>query len=149
MDGADLYFLNKAMHLIAMVAWFAGIFYMFRLFVYHTENKDKPEITALLKIMARRLYYYITVPAMVATFVFGLLMPILNPYLWKQPWFHVKLTLVILLAGYTGYVGKTRRRYEKDDVYLTSKQCRILNEVPTIFLILIIFVVIFRYKFGS
>lgn len=132
------FFIVKALHLIAMVAWFAGLFYMFRLFVYHAENKDNADITALLKVMARRLYKIITVPAMVTTFVFGIAMLVMNTGIMKQPWMHIKLLLVILLAGYTGYIGKVRKRFAADDVYLTSKQCRIRNEVPTLFLFAIV-----------
>lgn len=143
-----IYLYLKAFHLIFMVAWFAGLFYLFRIFVYHTENADKPDAVAMLKVMARKLYKIITVPAMVLTFVFGILMIVANPALLKQGWMHPKLTLVILLAGYTGFVGATRRKYENDIIRFTSKQCRWLNEIPTIFLILIILLAsVFRYTF--
>ena len=139
------YLVIKALHFIFMVAWFAGLFYMFRLFVYHTENKDNPDITKLFKVMEGRLYKIITVPAMVLTFVFGIIMIVMNMSLMQQGWMHIKLLLVVLLAGYTGFLGKTRRRYANDDVFLTSKQCRWLNEVPTVFLIAIVFTaVVFR-----
>ncbi|MDJ0835744.1 MAG: protoporphyrinogen oxidase HemJ [Acidobacteriota bacterium] len=139
------YLVIKALHFIFMVAWFAGLFYMFRLFVYHTENKDNPDITKLFKVMEGRLYKIITVPAMVLTFVFGIIMIVMNMSLMQQGWMHIKLLLVVLLAGYTGFLGKTRRRYANDDVFLTSKQCRLLNEVPTVFLIAIVFTaVVFR-----
>lgn len=138
----------KALHLIAMVAWFAGMFYMFRLFVYHVENRDRPEVTALLKIMAERLYRYITTPAMIATFVFGIAMLVVNPGYLKLAWVHLKLTLVLGLAGYHGFVGATRRRFAADDIRLTSKQCRILNEVPTLFLIAIVLLAVLRPTFG-
>lgn len=141
------YLWMKALHLIFMVAWFAGLFYMFRIFVYHAENKDKPEVVAVLKTMARKLYKIITVPAMVLTFVFGFAMVFMNTELFQQGWLHIKLTLVVLLAGYTGFIGKTRRRFEADDIFLTSKQCRIWNEVPTIFLIAtILLMVVFRLQ---
>lgn len=146
----DLYFLFKALHLIAMVAWFAGLFYIFRLFAYHAENADKPEVTAVFKVMAGRLYKIIIVPGMLATFVFGFAMIALNSGLMKQPWLHVKLTLVILLAGYTGFCGKTRRKFAADELTLSSKACRYLNEVPTFFLIAIILIAVFRhYLMGS
>ena len=140
-----MYFTFKALHLIAMVTWFAGLFYMFRLFVYHTENKDDASCVKMLKTMERKLYKIITVPGMVATFVFGFSMLALQPALFKQPWLHIKLTMLLMLGGYTGFVGKTRRRFENDDVYLTSKQCRLLNEVPTLFLVGIVFVAVFRF----
>ena len=136
------YLVLKTLHLISMVAWFAGLFYMFRLFVYHTENKDNPDITKLLKVMEGRLYKIITVPAMVLTFVFGISMIMMNTGLMQQGWLHIKILLVVLLGGYTGFLGKTRRRYANDDIYLTSKQCRIFNEVPTLFLVAIMFLVI-------
>ena len=145
-----MYFTLKALHLIFMVTWFAGLFYMFRLFVYHTENKDKPEVTALLTVMEGRLYKVIIVPGMVLTFIFGIAMfffPLGEGWL-KMPWMHIKLTLVVLLAGYTGYVGRTRRRYAAGDIFLTSKQCRIINEVPTIFLIVVIFLTVLGKNTG-
>ncbi len=144
-----VYLVIKALHLIAMVAWFAGLFYMFRLFVYHVENRDKPEVTAVLKVMERKLYTIITRPAMIATFAFGLAMAALNPALFEFGWFYLKLVLVLGLAGYTGFIGKTRQRFEVDDLFLTGKQCRIWNEVPTLFLVVIIFLmVVFRYRIG-
>lgn len=139
------YLVFKALHLIAMVAWFAGLFYLFRLFVYHSENARKPEVTRLLKVMARRLYLFIIVPSMVSTFIFGFAMIAMNPALMKQPWLHIKITLVVMLAGYTGFCGRTRRRFAADQILFSPKICRILNEVPTIFLIAIIFIAVFRY----
>lgn len=139
------YLVFKALHLVFMVAWFAGLFYMFRLFVYHVENQEKPEVVEVLTTMARKLYKIITVPAMVVTFVFGFAMVALNPGLFSQGWFHVKLLLVLLLAGYTGYIGKTRKRFARGDLFLTSKQCRLINEIPTFFLLVtILWMVVFR-----
>ncbi|MBD64970.1 MAG: TIGR00701 family protein [Halobacteriovoraceae bacterium] len=138
------YFIFKALHLIAMVAWFAGLFYMFRLFVYHVENKAKPDATLMLKTMERKLYYYITMPAMIATVAFGLTTLAFTPHNMLMPWMHIKLTLLVLLIGYHFYIGYTFKRFNKDDIFLTSKQCRLLNEVPTLFLISIIGVAVFR-----
>lgn len=143
-----LYLSMKALHLIFMVAWFAGLFYMFRLFVYHTENADKPDAVKMLKVMENKLYKIITVPAMVLTFIFGISMIVLNPGLMQQGWMHGKLTLVILLAGYTGFIGRTRRKYANDEIVYTSKQCRWLNEVPTFFLLTIVFLAVFRNVVG-
>ncbi len=134
----------KALHLIAVVAWFAGLFYMFRLFVYHVENTGKPEVTDVLKSMAWRLYRVITTPALIATFVFGLGMIALHPAYLNLGWFQAKLVLVLGLAGYHGYVGTVRRRFAADDVYLTSRQCRIRNEIPTLFLIAIVLLAVLR-----
>ena len=134
----------KALHLIAVVAWFAGLFYMFRLFVYHAENAAKPEVTDVLKSMASRLYRVITTPALIATFVFGLGMIALHPAYLSLGWFQAKLALVLGLAGYHGYVGRVRRRFAADDVYLTSRQCRLRNEIPTLFLIAIVLLAVLR-----
>ena len=138
----------KALHLIAMVTWFAGLFYMFRLFVYHTENKDNSAVTDVLKVMERKLFRYITTPGMLATLVGGITMLVMNPGYLKQPWIHMKLTLVALLVLYHFYVGKVQARFENDDVYLSSKQCRWLNEVPTPILILVIVLAVFRPSFA-
>jgi len=143
------YLVFKALHFVALVAWFAGLFYMFRLFVYHTENRDKVQVTDLLKVMERRLYKIITVPAMVATFVFGFGTALALKGTLAQGWFHVKLLLVLLLAGYTGFIGYTRKRCARDDLFLTSRQCRLLNELPTLLLVAIVFwMVVLRRYFG-
>ncbi len=139
----------KALHLIAVVAWFAGLFYMFRLFVYHAENTEKPEVTDVLKTMAWRLYRVITTPALIASFVFGLGMVALQPGYLSLGWFQAKLGLVLGLAGYHGYVGRVRRRFAADDVYLTSRQCRIRNEIPTLFLIAIVLLAVLRPLAGA
>ncbi|UCE87078.1 MAG: protoporphyrinogen oxidase HemJ [Deltaproteobacteria bacterium] len=134
----------KALHLIAMVAWFAGLFYMFRLFVYHTENASNPEMSAVLKVMAERLYRIITTPAMVATFLFGCIMLLVNPAYLGEPWMLAKLVLLVGLASYHGYIGYVRRRFAADDVFLSSRQCRMRNEVPTLFLIAIVLLAVLR-----
>jgi putative membrane protein len=139
-----MYLWLKALHIISLVAWFAGLFYMFRLFVYHTENKDSAEVTTLLKTMARRLYFFITMPAMVGTLGFGILLIFENPDLLKMKWLHWKFLLLLGLFHYHFYIGKVLRRFAKDDVYLTSKQCRIRNEVPTFFLITIVLLAILK-----
>ena len=134
----------KAGHLIAMVAWFAGMFYMFRLFVNQVENADKPDAVAMLIGMAERLYRIILTPAMIATWVLGLAMLALNPAYLSQPWLIAKLVLVLGLSGYHGYVGRVRRRFANGDLYLTSRQCRIRNEIPSAFLIAIVLLAVLR-----
>lgn len=134
----------KAFHLIFMVAWFAGMFYMFRLFVYHAENRNNPDITGLMKVMAYRLYRVITTPAMLATWLFGLGMLALTPEFLKAPWLWAKLVLLLGLSGFHGFIGVARRRFDADDIFLTPRQCRMLNEVPTLFLIAIILLAVLR-----
>lgn len=134
----------KALHLIAMVAWFAGVFYMFRLLVYQAENRDSHEVQALLVVMASRLYRAITVPAMLATLVFGLGMLASNPDYLRLGWMWLKLSLVLALVGYTLYIGRVRKRFESGDVFLTPRQCRVRNEVPLLFLIAIVLLAVLR-----
>lgn len=137
----------KAFHLIAMVAWFAGLFYLFRLLVNRVEQQDQPEVSALLQGMAERLYRIITTPAMVVTLVIGLSMLVSNPAYLKLTWLQLKLGLVAGLVGYHFYVGRVIRRFGAGDVYLTSRQCRIRNEIPTPFLIAIILLAVLRPTF--
>lgn len=134
----------KALHLISMVAWFAGLFYMFRLFVYHAENKDKPEVALVLKTMAMRLFFYITTPAMFATLFFGLGMLAMNTAYLQMGWLHPKLLLVALLIGYHVFIGYVRARFSKGDVFLSSKACRLWNEFPTPILVAIIILAVLR-----
>jgi putative membrane protein len=134
----------KAFHLIAMVAWFAGLFYMFRLFVNRVEQQDQPEVSAVLQVMAERLYRIIATPAMIATLVVGLSMLAANPGYLKLTWLQIKLVLVVGLVGYHVYVGRVLRRFGAGDVYLTSRQCRIRNEIPTPFLIAIVLLAVLR-----
>ncbi len=134
----------KAFHLIAMVAWFAGVFYMFRLLVYQAENRESHEVRAVLVVMASRLYRAITVPAMLATLGFGLAMLASNPGYLQLGWMWLKLSLVLALVGYTLYIGRVRKRFESGDVFLTPRQCRVRNEVPLLFLVAIVLLAVLR-----
>lgn len=140
----------RAFHIIGVVAWFAGLFYIFRLFVYHVENRDKPEVTAVLEVMERRLYRAICWPAMVFTFVFGVWLWSLNPlgYL-GTTWFKVKLVGLVGLLAYHFYSGKVRTDLAGGRYALTSKQCRIINEAPTVLLVLIVIMAVVKPAFGS
>ena len=137
----------KALHLIAMVAWFAGLFYMFRLFVNRVEQQDQPEVSAVLQVMAERLYRIITTPAMIATLVVGLSMLVRSPGYLTLTWLQIKLVLVATLVGYHVYVGRVLRRFAAGDLYLTSRQCRIRNEIPTPLLIGIVLLAVLRPTF--
>ncbi len=134
----------KAFHLIAMVAWFAGLFYVFRLFVYHVESRDQPDAAAVLKVMAEKLWRIIMRPAMVATWVFGLAMIVSRPALLDGTWLRVKLVLLVGLTAYHFWIGHVRARFEADDLFLTSRQCRMLNEVPTLFLVSIVLLAVLK-----
>lgn len=135
----------RALHIIFVVTWFAGLFYIFRLYVYHVENAGKREITDLLEVMERRLYRGICWPAMVATTLFGV-------WLWSRSfsgylqsgWFHVKLTMLVALFGYHFYAGKVRKDLAAGRCTLTSKQCRLINEVPTLVLITVVIMAVVK-----
>ncbi len=135
----------KALHFISMVLWFAGIFFVFQALVYHAENRDQPEATALLKLMARRAYRYVATPAMIGTFAFGIGLITTNPaYYFSLGWFHLKLGLLVGLLGYHLFVGWARRRFEADDIRYSPKTCRVLREVWFAFLIAIVLVAVLR-----
>ncbi len=129
----------RALHIIGVVTWFAALFYIFRLYVYHVENAGKREVTSLLEVMERRLYRGICWPAMVLTTVFGVLLWSSNFAGYMQSgWFHVKLTALVFLFGYHFYSGKVRKDLAAGTCTLTSKQCRLINEVPTVLLLTIV-----------
>ncbi len=135
----------RALHIIGVVTWFAGLFYIFRLYVYHVENRDKPEVTSLLAIMERRLYRGICWPAMVFTAVFGvLLFAQMSEHYLRQPWFQVKVLGLAILVGYHFYAGKVRIDLAHGRCTLTSRQCRLINEVPIVPLFLIVIMAVVK-----
>lgn len=140
------YALLKALHLIAMVAWMAGMLYLPRLFVYHCGVKPKSEASEMLKTMERRLLRVIMNPAMIATFVFGILLIIATglggPGTGK--WIHAKIVLVLLMAGVHGILSRRRKDFEKDANTKSAKYFRILNEVPTALMIVIILLAVLK-----
>lgn len=140
----------KALHLIFMVSWFAGLFYMVRLFIYFREAADKPApekeiLQNQFVIMMQRLWWIITTPAMVLTVVFGVWMLTLNPaYLLKAPWMHLKLGFVLVLLIYHFYSQKLLRNAEAGLIKWSSNQLRIWNEVATLLLVIIVFLVVLK-----
>ena len=139
------YLLFKSLHLIAVVSWMAGLLYLPRIFVYHVENKEKKEATDIFEVMEKKLYYYIMRPAMIFTWVFGLALTYLNGIeIFSQLWMQIKIVLIILLSAYNDYLGKCLISLKNNSNVRSSKFFRIINEVPTIMLILIVFLVIFK-----
>ncbi len=139
------YLLFKSLHLIAVISWMVGLLYLPRIFVYHVENLEKKEATEIFKIMERRLYFYIMRPAMIATWLFGVILIYINGLdIFSQLWMNIKLALVIFLTIYHEYLGICLKSLKLKTNTKTSKFFRIINEVPTIILILIIFIVIFK-----
>lgn len=134
----------KAGHIIAMVAWFAGLFYLPRLFVYHADATDKISI-ARFKVMERRLYYAITWPAAVLTTLLGAWLVGYNPhYYLGAGWMHVKLGLVVLLWAYHFVCGYFVRQFARDSNCRGHRFYRIFNEVPTLLLIGIVLLVVIK-----
>ena len=139
------YLLFKSLHLIAVISWMAGLLYLPRIFVYHVENKEKKEASDIFETMEKKLFYYIMRPAMILTWIFGLILIYLNGIeIFSQLWMQIKIVLVILLSAYNDYLGKCLVSLKDNSNIRSSKFFRIINEVPTIILILIVFLVIFK-----
>ena len=139
------YLLLKSLHLIAVVSWMAGLLYLPRIFVYHVENKEKKEATDIFEVMENKLFYYIMRPAMIFTWIFGLVLIYLNGIeIFSQLWMQIKIVIVILLSAYNDYLGKCLVSLKNNSNIKSSKFFRIINEVPTIMLIFIVFLVIFK-----
>ena len=139
------YLIFKSLHLIAVVSWMAGLLYLPRIFVYHVENKRKKEVTDIFEVMEKRLFFYIMLPAMIFTWIFGLILIYLNGIeIFSQLWIQIKIALVVLLSVYNDYLGKCLLALKNNTNIRSSKFFRIINEVPTILLILIVFIVIFK-----
>ena len=139
------YFLFKSLHLIAVFSWMAGLLYLPRIFVYHVENKEKKEATDIFEVMEKRLFFYIMRPAMIFTWIFGLILIYLNGIeIFFQLWIQIKIVLVVLLSVYNDYLGKCLRSLKNNTNTRSSKFFRIINEIPTVLLIFIVFVVIFK-----
>lgn len=136
----------KSLHIIFVVTWFAGLFYIVRLFIYDIESnmKSEPErtiLTAQFSIMQKRLWYGITWPSAILTWVFGLWLVYSNPDFLRMPWFHIKLTAVVLLSIYHLSCGMIHKQLRAGTCKFTSTQMRVWNEVATIFLVAIVFLV--------
>ena len=139
------YLLFKSLHLIVVISWMAGLLYLPRIFVYHVENVNDQNSINIFKIMERKLYFFIMMPAMFLSWFFGLiLISILGFDILSVMWVQVKLIFVILLTIYHFYLGYFLSKFKSDQNTKTSRFFRIINEVPTILLILIVFIVIFK-----
>lgn len=139
----DLYHLVLALHVIAVIAFMAGMLYIWRLYVYHTMATE-PVVQERLQVMERRLLNLITTPALVAMVVFGVWLLVLNPVLLKQPWMHIKLTLVLGMGAVHGMALKHRRKLVEDPHYKPDRFYRIMNEIPTVLMIGIVLAVILK-----
>ena len=140
----NLYLLFKSLHLIAVISWMAGLLYLPRIFVYHSEAKHESQ-TEVFKVMERKLYNFIMMPAMFFSFLFGvLLIHSLGFGVFTEFWMQVKLASILLLTYYHFYLGRQLKLFAFNNNKNSSKYFRIINEIPTILLILIVFVVVFK-----
>ena len=141
----NYYLLFKSLHLIAIVSWMAGLLYLPRIFVYHVENYQKKETTEIFETMERKLYFYIMRPAMIVSWLFGFILIYINGFeVLSALWLQIKLLFVIILSAYHEYLGKCMKSLKDGANNKTSKFFRIINEIPTVLLILIVFIVIFK-----
>ena len=139
------YLLFKSLHLIAVISWMAGLLYLPRIFVYHVENIDHKTSSSIFKTMERKLFYFIMMPAMILSWIFGLiLISVIGFEAILTLWLKLKLILITLLTIYHFYLGKLLKDFKIDQNTKSSKFFRIINEVPTILLILVVFIVIFK-----
>ena len=140
----NLYLLFKSLHLIAVISWMAGLLYLPRIFVYHSEAKHESQ-TEVFKVMERKLYNFIMMPAMFFSFLFGvLLIHSLGFGVFTEFWMQVKLASILLLTYYHFYLGRQLKLFSFNNNKNSSKYFRIINEIPTILLIIIVFVVVFK-----
>ena len=141
----NYYLLFKSLHLIAVISWMAGLLYLPRIFVYHAENNAEKNTSEIFKIMERRLMFYIMTPAMILSWFFGIFLILINEIsITLNLWVQTKLFLVVLLTIYHLFLGYYLRKFALDQNKKSAKFFRIINEIPTILLILTIFVIIYK-----
>lgn len=148
----DTYFWAKALHLVSIVSWFAGLFYIGRLFIYHAEALQKPEVerdilTAQFSLMERRLWRAITVPAAIATFLTGAWLLYLSGA-WRLPWFHMKAVLLVILYGYHDACGHMRRKLAMGQAR-PLRFYRFWNEAATVLLFTVVFTAVSKRVAGA
>lgn len=146
-----IYPLLKSLHIISIVAWFAALFYLVRLFVYHMEAQDKDDparkiLIDQFHIMERRLFKIICRPAMILTWGFGIALMLENGGEWlkEAKWLHVKIMIVFLLTGYSEYSGAIIKKLHKGKKVMSSQAFRMYNEIPTLFLICIVLMALYK-----
>ena len=141
----NTYLLFKSLHLIAVISWMAGLLYLPRIFVYHSQYSTKPIISDVFKTMERKLFFYIMTPAMTLSWLFGLLLiHEIGFHQLAQTWMILKIIFVVILTIYHFYLGRILGQFKLDLNEHSHKFYRFINEIPTLLLILIIFVVVFK-----
>jgi len=141
----NTYLLFKSLHLIAVISWMAGLLYLPRIFVYHAEYNLETKTSEIFKIMEKKLFFYIMTPAMVLSWLFGLLLiQSIGFEQLGQTWMILKIIFVLILTFYHFYLGNILNQFKFNNNIHSHKFYRYINEIPTILLILIVFVVIFK-----
>ena len=144
----NTYLLFKSIHLIAVISWMAGLLYLPRIFVYHSEfieNKKSEDLMSTFKVMERRLFIYIMNPAMIVSWIFGiLLINTIGIDNFGSLWLQLKLFFVIILTVYHFFLFRCLRKFAANNNSFSPKFYRIINEIPTILLILIILIIVFK-----
>ena len=144
----NIYLLFKSIHLIAVISWMAGLLYLPRIFVYQSEavvNNKSQDLMSTFKIMERRLFIYIMNPAMIVSWIFGiLLIHTIGMDNFSFLWLQLKLIFVIILTIYHFFLFQCLRKFTENNNSFSPKFYRIINEIPTVLLIVIIFVVVFK-----
>ena len=141
----NYYLLFKSLHLISVISWMAGLLYLPRIFVYHAANSDDKKISDVFKIMEKKLYFFIMTPAMILSWLFGLLLiHSIGFQKLGQKWMVLKIIFVAFLTLYHFYLGSNLNKFKNDQNIHSHKFYRLINEIPTLLLILIVFVVIFK-----
>ena len=134
----------KALHFLSVISWMVGLLYLPRLFVYHADSEIGTVRAETFKVMERRLFKAIMTPAMIASFIFGIWMIALNNGLLLETWFQIKVSAVLVMAACHGKFSKMRKLLENDVQPLSAKAYRIWNEVPTVLMIIIVFMSVLK-----
>ncbi|MDG1707859.1 MAG: protoporphyrinogen oxidase HemJ [Emcibacteraceae bacterium] len=140
----EYYYWLLSFHIISFISWMAGMFYLPRLFVYHTRLKAGSEASEMFKEMERKLLRMIINPAMIATWIFGLALSFGQDSWNSGSWFYIKFAAVLLMSGFHGYLSYWRRAFYRDQNEYNEKFFRMVNEVPTVLMMIIVFMVILK-----
>ena len=141
----NFYLTLKALHLIAVISWMAGLLYLPRIFVYHAEKSSEINVSEVFKTMEFKLYNYIMMPAMVLSWIFGLLLiSSIGLDQLSNYWLILKVIFVVILTAYHFFLGTCLNKFRRNENKFSSRFFRVFNEIPTLLLILIIFIVVFK-----
>ena len=144
-DTAGIYLWIKAFHLIAVIAWMAGLLYLPRLFVYHVGAEPGSDLDRTLRVMERRLLNFIMGPAMAVSWLLGLVLTALSPYaVWEETWFQGKILAVVIMSGMHAAMVVWQKTFEANENRRGQSFYRVMNEVPTVLLIVIILMVVVK-----